>query len=996
MRKSVLVGITVFSVILLLTQYITYQRYLIRKEAERQAVLHELQSVKDRIALVIGHSTAAVKTLALIISKYGVPAQFDSVAHDILKLAPYIDALQFTNQGVITHIYPLAGHEAAIGFDILKDSIRRHDAIRDIESRSFSLVGPYELKQGGRGLVGRLPIFINNKFRGFALGVIRTSTLLKAIGVDDVNQDGFRYQLSKYSSVNQQEEFFLNQSYGTYQGEMATAHLTDWGFKITVIANKRQRINFNITFALVGLILSVTGGVLAWHVTGQPEKLKRLVDEKTAEIIDSRNQYRNMLDRVSDGFISYDREWRYRYINAAAERLLELNAKALIGKNVWEEFPELKHQPIYDAYHQAVEEQRYVHIESYLPDKDKWFVNHLYPAANGLSVFFKDITQQKRIHEEIQRAHQEKEAVLQRVSDSIISLDKEWRYTFLNDAAFNSHPPGRQDVLGKVIWDVHPEVYGTVFWNKCHEAFDTKKMVTVESYYAPMEKWYSARLYPSEDGLTIFYQDVTEIKNAEGIVAQKEKRFRALIENSTDGLTVINADGIVVEMSPSGRKILGYNETEIIGKNRPDLIHTDDQDKVMGAFQEIIANPKNTKLLEYRHKMPDGSYKWLECTFYNLLAEPHVNAIVLNYRDITERKKAENQLKRTNEQLTEAQLVANIGSWETDLATLDVSWSSQTYSIFELDPATFRPTHQTFLDYVHADDRESVDRAFTESFHRNESCSIEHRIITHTGQVKWVEERWRVYKNEKQEPYRASGTCQDITKRKEAEKELLEYTEEIKQLTAHLEHVREEERTRIAREVHDELGQQLTGLKIDASWLTKSIGKEQTAIHKKLSEMLTLMDHTISTIRRISSDLRPGILDDLGLVAALEWQSTEFEKKYEIACVFKSEVGDLEAERRLATAVFRIYQEALTNIVRHAQATAVESIFLQTSTHLILTVRDNGLGFNTKEVKSKRTLGFIGMRERALMVGAELSIKSEKGTGTMVTLEIPLTLLRPH
>jgi PAS domain S-box-containing protein len=152
----------------------------------------------------------------------------------------------------------------------------------------------------------------------------------------------------------------------------------------------------------------------------------------------------------------------------------------------------------------------------------------------------------------------------------------------------------------------------------------------------------------AEDALNKLNEELEQrvIERTEEVI-KNEKRFRALIENSTDGLTVINADGIVVEISPSGRKILGYDEGEIIGKNRPDLIHPEDRDKVMNAFKEIIVDPKNIKLLQYRHKMPDGSDKWLECAFHNLLNEPNIKAIVLNYRDITDRKTIEENLEKS-------------------------------------------------------------------------------------------------------------------------------------------------------------------------------------------------------------------------------------------------------------------------------------------------------------------------------------------------------------
>jgi PAS domain S-box-containing protein len=239
------------------------------------------------------------------------------------------------------------------------------------------------------------------------------------------------------------------------------------------------------------------------------------------------------------------------------------------------------------------------------------------------------------------------------------------------------------------------------------------------------------------------------------------------------------------------------------------------------------------------------------------------------------------------------------------------------------------------------------------------------------------------------------GVGVDITHRVEREQNLINYTEQIKNLTAHSERVREEERTRISREIHDELGQQITCLKMDASWLARRIPASEEIVHEKLLGMISMMDNTVKTIRRISSDLRPGVLDNLGLIAALDWQTSEFCKNTEIKCEFKSQPGDIVIAKSLATGIFRIYQEALTNILRHSKATNVYAVITETTEFITLDVSDNGQGFITDNITSHTTLGLIGMRERAAMMGGELRIESTPGVGTHVLLKIPLALNNP-
>jgi len=240
------------------------------------------------------------------------------------------------------------------------------------------------------------------------------------------------------------------------------------------------------------------------------------------------------------------------------------------------------------------------------------------------------------------------------------------------------------------------------------------------------------------------------------------------------------------------------------------------------------------------------------------------------------------------------------------------------------------------------------------------------------------------------------GVGIDISDRIEIERKLRDRSEEIQKLTAHMERIQEEERTRIAREIHDELGQQLTCLKMDTAWIGKKISPEDKMLQQKLSSMLSVIDDTVKSVRRISSELRPGILDDLGLIPALEWQSQEFEKRTGIKSIYKFRVNDFNPASDISTNIFRVYQEALTNIARHAQASLVETSLEETEGYVVLKVKDNGLGIDKVEASVKDSLGLMGMRERALLFNGELSIEGERQKGTIVTLRIPLATIKSN
>jgi len=230
----------------------------------------------------------------------------------------------------------------------------------------------------------------------------------------------------------------------------------------------------------------------------------------------------------------------------------------------------------------------------------------------------------------------------------------------------------------------------------------------------------------------------------------------------------------------------------------------------------------------------------------------------------------------------------------------------------------------------------------------------------------------------------------DVTERTRAEQQLRESKEEIRNLALTASSVREQEKSRIARELHDELGQALTALKIDVGWLREHLGDKPEALLAKLGAMQVLLDGTVAAARRISSDLRPLMLDDLGLVAACEWLAHNFQQRTGVPCELVLGSGELDLADPYATAVFRVLQESLTNIAKHAKATQVEATLERGGGTVILTVRDNGRGFRMSEPRKQGSYGLVGLRERALLLGGDIRIESEPGRGTYVEMRMPM------
>lgn len=240
---------------------------------------------------------------------------------------------------------------------------------------------------------------------------------------------------------------------------------------------------------------------------------------------------------------------------------------------------------------------------------------------------------------------------------------------------------------------------------------------------------------------------------------------------------------------------------------------------------------------------------------------------------------------------------------------------------------------------------------------------------------------------------KSAELAREIGERRLAEQRLRESEERLRALATHLQSVREEERANIAREIHDELGQVLTGLKMDVTWLAARLAEPQ--LLEKAEAMSGLIESTIRAVRRISTGLRPEVLDDMGLVAGIDWQAKEFQKRTGIRCRVKLPPESTAFGNELSINTFRIFQEILTNVARHANATRVDIELSAAEGRLRLAVADNGVGIAAEQANGGRSLGLLGMQERALRLGGEVNISGAPGKGTRVTLAVPREAAAP-
>ncbi len=354
-------------------------------------------------------------------------------------------------------------------------------------------------------------------------------------------------------------------------------------------------------------------------------------------------------------------------------------------------------------------------------------------------------------------------------------------------------------------------------------------------------------------------------------------------------------------------------------------------------------------------------------------------------------KETERLLKESEARYRKAQTIGRMGHWELIVKNVQINWSDEVYAIFGIEKDDTLITFKTFLSYVHPEDRAIFMKAEEDILSGKRDLDLVYRIVLKDGSIKYLHQLGKIVHGPDGELSTLTGTVQDITERERKEQEIQERNEQLRELASNLQHIREEERTYIAREIHDELGQQLTAIKLDVSWLDRKIQGGEP-IKQRIGSVLGMLTDVLHSIRRISTQLRPSVLDDLGLVEALKWQATDVEQRTGIPVQVDFPEDSLQVEPGIATGLFRIFQESLTNIVRHANATAVTASLRIKGQQLVLTVSDNGKGFDREEVKKKKTLGLLGMKERTLMMNGHCEIDGTPEKGTVLTVSVPLTI----
>jgi PAS domain S-box-containing protein len=470
---------------------------------------------------------------------------------------------------------------------------------------------------------------------------------------------------------------------------------------------------------------------------------------------------------------------------------------------------------------------------------------------------------------------------------------------------------------------------------------------------------------------------------------QSEERWTATLGSIGEAVIATDSEARITFLNSVAAVLTGWRAEEALGHPIGEVLKLINEKSGMSADNEVLRVLKEKKILSVANYVDlvtrDGREIAVEHSAAPIFASgKKVIGVVLIFRDVSERRQEQIE---TAEQAALLELTQD-SVFVMDMAGTVLFWSRGAeamlgYSKSQAAGAISHDLLHTEFSLPLAGIREELLRA--------EHWEGDLVMTAQSGRRIVVSSRWALQWSKRDQAPRVLVINSDITERKQGEEALVLQREQLRALAERLQWVREEDRKQVARDLHDQIGQILTAIKMDMTWMTRHLPESEGTVLARLKESIQLINDGVKSVRKICSGLRPGVLDDLGLAAAIEWQASEFASRNGILCQVSVPPVDLHLDGDRATATFRIFQECMTNVIRHAQAKSVRVDLVQEEENILLVVEDDGIGFSEPDLSNTLgSLGLLGMKERAQFCGGDVQISSSPGKGTTVTVRVPV------
>ena len=741
-----------------------------------------------------------------------------------------------------------------------------------------------------------------------------------------------------------------------------------------------------------------------------------------------------VFERIADGFVALDKDWRFTYVNKKAGELIGRPPEDLIGKHIWTEFAEGKDRPVYEAYQRAMEDQSPIHFEEYSPTWDRWFEYRAYPSPAGLTVFFQDVTERKRAQEELNKEHDLLSRIAETSPAGITVVDRGGQITFANSRA--------EQVLGLTRDEITRRAYNAPAWRITDyegKPFPEDKlpfhqvMTNGRPVYGvrhAVERPDGQRILLSVnacplfdgagrvDGMVATVEDVTAQVYADRLI--RNQRDLAIALSSAQGIreglrlcleasirvSDMDCGGIYLKDAQTGDLNLFFHR----GLS-PEFIKNVSHYPADSARAQLIAQglPLYSEFPIFDTPADVAQNKEGLCAIA-ILPIRHEGRLIgcLNVASHSKDKVPE-WARTALETMASpvggslARLLAETALHDSEARYRELADSIQDI-FFALDPDLKCSYWNSVAEKRSGLSREeALGKSLFELFPPAKGTKVEEtlRQVLKTQRPQTTD----FYFKGKDRDYVFEITAypskpgisvfaRDITEKAKLERELAAQASDLRNLSSRLLHAQEEERKKISRELHDEMGQALTMVSLNFSFIKKALGTTQKAkVKNKIDESDALIRKLLEQVHKMTLDLHPHMLDDLGLLPTVKWFAERFSKSLNLAVRLTEKNWSEPVETGLALSLFRIIQEALTNAAKHARAKKIRIHLSQDRNNIEALIEDDGCGFDPAKVEQERRkkhgVGFLGMKERAAYLNGKCLIESRLGRGTRVHIILP-------
>jgi PAS domain S-box-containing protein len=587
----------------------------------------------------------------------------------------------------------------------------------------------------------------------------------------------------------------------------------------------------------------------------------------------------------------------------------------------------------------------------------------------------------RRAEEALRQAQARTESVLASVADCHAVLDRQWRIVYVNDAAVRAIGQSREQILKQTLWQAFPDALGSELEKSVRRTMDERVPVTFEFHYESADTWWHNRIYPAAEGVALFGTNITEGKKAAQELREVEEKYRDIFENAEEGIFQSTPEGQYLVVNPALARMHGVqSQKELLGyKDISRDVYVDPG--LRDVFKKLLEEQGSVRGFEHQIFRRDGSKIWVSV---NARAVRNEAGEVVYYegtvQDITRRKETRAALQESEERYRALFENSKDALYVHDLSGTYISVNRAAEELSGYSRAEI--IGKNFADFIAPQHLPDVQENLCRKLEIEGETMYETETITKDGRRIPVEVSSRLI-YEHGIAVSVQGTARDITDRKRAQKALRIYSQRLIE-------AQEAERQSVARELHDEVGQVLTAVKINLHSIQNNF--ETVECMPRIEEGLGIVEEALAHVRELSFNLRPALLDDLGLTAALRWYLDRYAQRTGMQTELLSDFDGERLPRELETACFRIAQEALTNIARHAQATKASIRFERSNGDLLLTVVDNGVGFDVNgfDQHGASALGLRGMMERAQAIGGAIAMHSRPAKGTEIQARLPI------